>query len=129
MVLTLFDSLSHSFILNVQDTCWSAYFSPEEIEKIKRFDAVELPLLPFDTSAYVDELKATPKSILYDKVNEGTYASNSGRKWIQVCYNACFRLVQSGFFPLRDVTEQGIGKRMWSCVDTCFDFSTSICIR
>jgi len=121
--------LCHSFILNVQDTCWNAYFSKEEIEEIKRFHAVELPLLPSDTSAYLDELKVTPKSMLYGKVNEGFFASNSDQKWIQDCYNACFRLVESGFFPLRDVTEQGIGKRMWSCVDTCFDFSAVKCIR
>lgn len=121
--------MCHSFILNVQDNCWNAYFSEEEIEEIKSFHAVGLPWLPSDTKSYIDELQDTPKNNLHDKVNEVTYTSNSDRKWIQDCYNACFRLVHSGFFPLRDVTEQGIGKRMWCCVDSCFDFSTTKCIR
>ncbi|EPB81138.1 hypothetical protein HMPREF1544_12160 [Mucor circinelloides 1006PhL] len=123
-----YEHLCHSFILNVQDTSWNAYFSEEEIEEIKRFHVVELPVLPSDTSTYLDELKVTPKSMLHGKVNEGTFACNSDQKWIQDCYNACIRLVQSGFFPLRHVTEQGIGKRMWSCVDTCFEFSAVKCI-
>lgn len=128
MLLTLIDSLSHSFILDAQDSCWESYFSEQEVDEIRCFRAVNLPVLLFDAKIFLDQLEATSKHSLYDKVNERTYAANSDEKWIQGAYNNCFRLIQSGFFPLHDVTEQGIGKRMWSCVDSCFDFSAVRCI-
>ncbi|KAL9539817.1 hypothetical protein PS6_011040 [Mucor atramentarius] len=123
-----YEHLSHSLILDAQDSCWESYFSEQEMDEIRRFRAVNLPVLPFDVKRFLDQLDAIPKHNLYDKVNEHTYAANSDEKWIQEVYNNCFRLTKSGFFPLHDVTEQGIGKRMWSCVDSCFDFSTVKCI-
>ncbi|GAN10042.1 hypothetical protein MAM1_0315d09576 [Mucor ambiguus] len=50
------------------NTCWNDYSSSEEMKEIKSFQAKKLPLLPSDTKVYMDELKATPKSTLYEKM-------------------------------------------------------------
>lgn len=115
-------------ILNVQDTCWSTYFTPDEIQEIKTYQAIELPLLPPNIIAFLDELKATPRDKLYEFLNGVNYAPHTDEHWIQSTYNDCFRLLRSGFFPLHGVTEQGIGKRMWSCLDKCFDYLAVRCI-
>lgn len=124
-----FDSLSHSLILHINDACWKEYFSCEEIQEIQQYQAIQLSPPTADIQEFFNELKDTPRDDLYNKINDKTYIVNSDQKWVQDCYNACFRLVESGFFPLQDVTEQGIGKRIWSCVDSCYDFSTVRCIR
>ncbi|KAL9547012.1 hypothetical protein PS6_007355 [Mucor atramentarius] len=87
--------------MDVRDSCWKEYFSNAEIDEIKRYEAIELPDLPVDVKAYMDELTATPRSELFEK---------------------------SGFHRLTDVTEQGMGRRVWSCVDKCFDFSGIRCL-
>ncbi|KAL7321439.1 hypothetical protein PS15m_001201 [Mucor circinelloides] len=120
--------LSHSLVFDVNDNCWESYFTDAKIKEIKEFNAVPLPVLPYDVKTYLDELEATSNADLYGKVNATQFEPNTDCKWIQDSYNSCFRLLKSGFFPLNDVTEQGIGKRIWSCLDTCFDFSTIRCV-
>ncbi|KAL7309982.1 hypothetical protein PS15m_010796 [Mucor circinelloides] len=119
-----YEHLSHSLIMDIRHKCWLSYFSLEEIDEIKCHEAVQLPLLSSNLKSYIDQLVATPRSTLYETLNEVTHAPETDEHWIQDAYNNCFRSVGSGFFPLHDVTEQGIGKRMWSCVDKCFDYSS-----
>ncbi|KAK4512003.1 uncharacterized protein ATC70_004002 [Mucor velutinosus] len=122
------EHLCHSLIMDVRDRCWNDYFSPAEMEEIKSYKALQLPVLPSNVTTYMEELLNTPRDQLYTKVNEVTFAPNTHEYWIQDSYNNAIRLVQSGFFPLRDVTEQGMGRRMWSCVDKCFDFAAVRCV-
>jgi len=103
--------------MDVRDSCWKKYFSSAEIDEIRRYEAIELPDLPVDVKAYMDELTATPRSELFEKVNQAFHPANTDKYWIQDTYNNCVRLAQSGFYPLNDVIEQGMGRRIWSCVD------------
>ncbi|EPB80999.1 hypothetical protein HMPREF1544_12313 [Mucor circinelloides 1006PhL] len=122
------EHLCHSLLMDVRDSCWKEYFSSAEIDEIRRYEAIELPDLPVDVKAYMDELTATPRSELFEKVNQAFHPANTDKYWIQDTYNNCARLAQSGFYPLNDVTEQGLGRRIWSCVDKCFDFSRIRCL-
>ncbi|GAN11802.1 hypothetical protein MAM1_0985d11403 [Mucor ambiguus] len=123
------EHLAHSLVLNVQDHCWQEYFTDSELDEIKYYKAIELPVLPSNVQVLLDDLKTTANSNLYNKVTQEIHASTSDEKWVQDAYNTCFRLIQSGVFPLSsDITEQAIGKRMWSCLDACFDFSNIRCI-
>lgn len=124
----LFNSLSHSLILNVRDSCWNDYFSPEEMDEIERHEAVQSPALTCDIKTYIDELTITPRSVLNEKANEVAHAPSTSKHWIQDTYNNCVRLVQSGFFALHDIPEQGMNKRLWTCEDKCFDVSNVRCI-
>ncbi|CAO3623644.1 unnamed protein product [Mucor fragilis] len=125
-----YEHLCHSLIFHVEDDCWNDYFSQEEINEISNAHALQLPSLPVDIKIFIEQLEATPKNALYENLNSVPYPLDSDQKWVQDAYNSCLRLIKSGYFPLRgDVTEQGIGKRMWSCVDKCFDFSSVRCVR
>lgn len=114
--------------MDVRDSCWKEYFSNAEIDEIKRYEAIELPDLPVDAKAYMDELTATPRSELFEKANQVFHPANADKYWIQDTYNNSVRLAQSVFRRLTDVTEQGMGRRVWSCVDKCFDFADIRCL-
>lgn len=124
----LFVSLSHSLILNVQDSCWQEYFSPSEIEEIADYRSVDLPPAP-ELDIYLDGLKSLSPERLYTKLVSEELPIQSTNKWIQDSFYQSIRLFKSGFFPINNVTEGGLVKRIWSCVDACFDFSAITCTR
>ncbi|KAL9552063.1 hypothetical protein MBANPS3_003956 [Mucor bainieri] len=84
-----YEHLSHSLIFHIEDRCWADYFTAAEIDEIKSVNTVELPSLPDTVKAYLDQLKATPKTTLYDILNAETFPIESDQKWIQDAFNAC----------------------------------------
>ncbi|KAL9559486.1 hypothetical protein MBANPS3_000402 [Mucor bainieri] len=49
----------------------------------------------------------------------------SDEKWIQDAFSQAIRLIRSSFIPVSTskTTEDGLLKRIWNCIDTCYDFS------
>ncbi|KAL7319112.1 hypothetical protein PS15m_002282 [Mucor circinelloides] len=91
--------------------------------------SVELPPVPGEVEAYLSELRGLCPRDLYTKVSSEELALNSDVKWVQDAFSQSIRLVQSVFFPVNNITEGGLVKRVWGCLDTCFDFSRITCIR
>ncbi|KAL7315135.1 hypothetical protein PS15m_006626 [Mucor circinelloides] len=77
---------------------------------------------------YLNQLKDVEAQDLYEAVISKKFGLESNGKWVQDCFYDCIRLLRSDFFPLTNVSEAGIVKRMWSCLDACFDFSVIKCI-
>lgn len=48
-----------SFILDLADPLWANYFSAEEINEVRTFNSVQLPVLEDETQKYID-LYITP---------------------------------------------------------------------
>ncbi|KAL0135298.1 hypothetical protein V8B55DRAFT_1299334, partial [Mucor lusitanicus] len=86
-----------------------------------------LPVLSVEVETYIQELANSDPSELYTKVNADDFAMESDLNWIQKFYQDTFRLLRSGFFSLGSQTEANLIKRVWPCVDTCFDFSNIRC--
>lgn len=121
--------MSHSLILNINDNDWLNYFTEVELAEVRNHHSVELPPVPVEVEAYLSELRGLCPRDLYTKVSSEELALNSDVKWVQDAFSQSIRLVQSGFFPVNNITEDGLVKRVWGCLDTCFDFSRITCIR
>lgn len=116
-------------IFDVKDKCWTEYFSPDELLEIQEYKSVNLPPVPNEMQFYLNQLKDVEAQDLYEAVISKKFGLESNGKWVQDCFYDCIRLLRSDFFPLTNVSEAGIVKRMWSCLDACFDFSVIKCIR
>ncbi|GAN11664.1 hypothetical protein MAM1_0789d11243, partial [Mucor ambiguus] len=115
---------THSLILDITDSCWEDVFDDKEQDEIRAFRSVKMPAMSVEVETYLTQLENMPASELRKEVYRGDFAIESDCYWIQKSYQDSFRLLRSGFFPLHSQTEGNIVKRVWSCVDTCFDFST-----
>lgn len=104
-------------------------FDVKEMEEIRSFRFAELPVLSVEVETYIQELANSDPSELYTKVNADDFAMESDLNWIQKFYQDTFRLLRSGFFSLGSQTEANLIKRVWPCVDTCFDFSNIRCAK
>ncbi|GAN04144.1 hypothetical protein MAM1_0056c03604 [Mucor ambiguus] len=82
-----------------------------------------MPVMSVEVELYLNELADLDAIQLLEKVDAGAFPMESDCKWIQNSYRDAFRLLRSGFFPLNSQTEGNVMKQVWSCVDTCFDFS------
>ncbi|CAO0793120.1 unnamed protein product [Mucor circinelloides] len=122
------EHLCHSLIFDVKDKCWTEYFSPDEVLEIQEYKSVNLPPVPNEMQFYLNQLKDVEAQDLYEAVISKKFGLESNGKWVQDCFYDCIRLLRSDFFPLTNVLEAGIVKRMWSCLDACFDFSAIKCI-
>ncbi|KAL9538383.1 hypothetical protein PS6_011572 [Mucor atramentarius] len=121
--------LSHSLILNIKDKRWYEYFSPAEIEEIRNYRPVDLPPVPQELDTYLNELKSVPsKDLYYAKLVSQELPLESSSKWAQDSFYNCIQLLKSGFFPITNVSESVLVKRLWSCLDASFDFSDIKCI-
>ncbi|KAK4520018.1 Asparagine-rich protein (ARP protein) [Mucor velutinosus] len=124
-----YEHLSHSLILNVRDKGWLKYFTSEELEEITTYKAINLPDVPEDVQSYLNDLRSLTPEDLYGKVVCEKLPLQSDKKWVQDSFYQCIRLLDSGFFPMnKNVTEGGLVKRVWGCLDTCFDYSEISCI-
>ncbi|KAK4520022.1 succinate--CoA ligase beta chain [Mucor velutinosus] len=119
----------HSLILDVNDACWSEVFESDEIEEIRSFRSVEMPVMSAEVESYIQALNTLNPSQLYAKVDSGVHDIASDSSWLQKSYRDAFRLLQSDFFPMESQTEGNVVKRVWSCLDSCFDFSTIKSVR
>lgn len=120
----------HSLILDVHNKGWLQYFEESELAEIRNYKCTDLPLIPEEVEKYLGELKGLCPEDLYTKVSSEILPLNSNTKWVQDTFAQAMRLIQPGFVPIGgNVTEGGLLKRMWGCVDSCFDFSTITCIR
>lgn len=86
-----------------------------------------MPLTP-ELDIYLDELKYLSPDDLYAKLLSEKLPMGSNKKRIQDLFYQSICLLESGGFSINNVTESGIVKRIWSCVDACFDFSAITCI-
>lgn len=82
-----------------------------------------------EVETYLWQLQNVSPFELQKTVASGDHAIESDSYWIQKAYLDAFRLLKSGFIPLQSQTEGNIVKRVWPCLDTCFDFSTVKTVR
>lgn len=94
------------------------------MEETSRFRSVELPAMSVEVETYLQELADLNLQQLYSKVDSGVYGLASDCSWLQKLYRDGIRLLQSDFFPLESQTEDNVVRRVWSCLDSCFDFIT-----
>ncbi|KAF1799270.1 hypothetical protein FB192DRAFT_1385901 [Mucor lusitanicus] len=121
------EHLAHSLILNVKDNDWYNYFSPEEMDEIASYFPVDFPPVA-ELDTYLNKLESLSSEELYEKLVSEKLPLASNDKWIQDSFYQCLRLLKSGFLPLvNGQSEGGLGKRMWSCIDPCFDFCQIDC--
>ncbi|KAK4509998.1 uncharacterized protein ATC70_006167 [Mucor velutinosus] len=121
------EHMAHSFILDAKDEGWLKYFTRSELNEISAYKAIQLPEAPEEVVNYLNTLKSDTAEDLTDKVEHQKLPLNSDRKWIQDSYSQCIRLINSGFLPSdKNTTEAGLIKRVWSCIDACFDYSSKI---
>ncbi|KAF1796628.1 hypothetical protein FB192DRAFT_1402969 [Mucor lusitanicus] len=114
---------THSLILDISDKCWEKIFEKDEKNEIRSYRCTDLPVMSPEVESYLKELQGLSGVDLKKKVDSGDFPTESDSSWLQKSYQDAFRLVRSGFFPLQGQTETDLVKRVWSCVDTCFDFS------
>ncbi|GAN11673.1 hypothetical protein MAM1_0801d11254 [Mucor ambiguus] len=123
------EHLSHSFIFNCQDKQWLKYFTEDEIQEIRDFRFPDLPPPPEDLQTYLDLLETMDSDELSNSIATNQFPLESDAKWAQDAYSQAVRLLRSGFFTKKkDITETQLLKRVWTCIDTCFDFSNITCI-
>lgn len=115
--------------MDVTDSCWLDVFGKEERDEIRGFRCVDIPDLSVEVDTYLNQLEDLDVSKLHERVDSGDFKMESDSKWIQKSYRDAFRLLKSDFFPIQNQTEGSVVKRVWSCVDTCYDFSTIKCVR
>lgn len=128
--LISFFSLSHSIILDVQDKGWLEYFEESELAEIRHYKCTDLPPVKEEVEKYLSELRGISRQELYTKISPEEIPLQADKKWVQDTFAQSVRLLRSGFVPIGgNVTEGGLLKRVWGCVDSCFDFSTITCIR
>ncbi|KAL9548249.1 hypothetical protein MBANPS3_005776 [Mucor bainieri] len=120
------EHLAHSLILNVKDNDWYNYFSPQEMDEITGYLPVDFPPVA-ELDTYLNQLESLSSEELYEKLVSEKLPLTSNDKWIQDSFYQCFRLLKSGFIPINGQSEGGLGKRMWSCLDQCFDFCQIDC--
>lgn len=94
------------------------------MEGISGFCSVELPATSVEVETYLQDLADMNPEQLYSKVDSGVYDLASDCSWLQKSYRDGIRLLQSDFFPLESQTEDNVVRSVWSCLDSCFDFST-----
>lgn len=116
-------------MFNAQDNEWLEYFTEEEIIEIKDRNSVNLLAIPQELEPYMHQLQSMSPSDLYAKVTGESFPLESDCKWAQDSLYQTFRLLRSGFFNVKNVSEGGLIKRVWSCIDSCFGFSTITCIK
>lgn len=109
--------------MDINDACWSEVFEADEIEEIRGFRSVEMPVMSMEVESYIQALNTLHPSQLYTKVDSGVHDIASDSSWLQKSYRDAFRLLQSDFFPMESQTEGNVVKRVWSSLDCCFDFS------
>ncbi|EPB90443.1 hypothetical protein HMPREF1544_02651 [Mucor circinelloides 1006PhL] len=108
----------HSLILDINDACWSEVFEADEIEEIRGFRSVEMPVMSMEVESYIQALNTLHPSQLYTKVDSGVHDIASDSSWLQKSYRDAFRLLQSDFFPMESQTEGNVVKRVWFLPDT-----------
>ncbi|KAI9364102.1 hypothetical protein BD770DRAFT_309044, partial [Pilaira anomala] len=120
----------HSMIMDPDDRCWTDVFTSEELDEIRKFNLKPLPQLPEEMKLYMDEFR-TYNDIeeLYEKVQERKLHPKRDPclKWVQDSLYNCLKLFFAEYLPLTDQTEGDLMRRIWSCVDTVFDFSSLKC--
>jgi len=96
--------------LDVTDSCWLDAFGKEERHKIRGFRCVDIiPDLSLEVDTYLKQLEDFDASESHARVDSGDFRMESDSKWIR---------------------KGSVVKRVWSCVDTCFDFCTiKKCVR
>lgn len=129
LLITFECSPCHSLILNITDSCWLEAFKKEERDEIRAYRIVELPAMSMEVEGYLQQLNTLDQDQLYEKIDSGVYEIASDSSWIQKAYRDAFRLLESRFFPIESQTEGNLVRRVWSCVDSCFDFSTIKSVR
>lgn len=82
-----------------------------------------------EVECYLNELESLSSKDLYKRLSYEELPFNSDVKWIQDSLSQSLRLLKSGFLPANNITEGGLVKRVWCCLDACFDFSKIKCIR
>ncbi|CAO3615697.1 unnamed protein product [Mucor fragilis] len=119
---------SHSLILDVSDKCWLNIFQESEMDEIRRFRSVQKPLLSLEVETYFKELEDLDSEELFNKVDLGDYDVKSDLGWLQKSYRDTYRLLHSDFFPITSETEANVMRRVWSPLDTSFDFCQIKCV-
>lgn len=109
-------------ILDANDGSWLEYFEENKLVEIRSHRCTDLPPMPEEVETYLEELKGLSPQELYTKLSSEEISLNSDIKWVQESFSQSVRLLQSGFVPISNITEGGLLKRVWGCVDTCFDF-------
>ena len=85
--------------------------------------------MPSDVSSYLNQLQGLTTDDLYKKLHDDNFPMGSNLEWIRVSYLSVFRLVRSDFFPINKRTEGDLVKKVWSIIDSCFDFGNINCTR
>ncbi|KAL9547024.1 hypothetical protein PS6_007367 [Mucor atramentarius] len=119
---------SHSLILDITDSCWHDVFSPAERDEICGFQSIDLPNMSNEAEDYLQKLGGLDEVELLAKLESDELRMETDSNWIQKSYRDAFRLLRSDFFPLQNQTEGNVVKRVWSCVGSCFDFSSIKCV-
>ena len=63
----LHGSSSHSLIMDVMDPCWEIYFTPGEMEEIRKYHRPQLKPLPVEVEEYLNKFAGVvcPLSLLF----------------------------------------------------------------
>lgn len=121
-----FEHPVHSMVLDISDKSWLKYFTPAEIQEIKNHQKKVLVDLPSVMEDYMKKLRECQnvtllKSMLKEEL------SNPGCEWIRSSLLQFIHLFKCGYLPLSAHTEGDILRRIWSFVDTAFDYSKIDC--
>ncbi|KAG2220000.1 hypothetical protein INT45_001899 [Circinella minor] len=53
----IYEHSSHSVILDVMDSCWRTYFTPDEMKEIRNYHKPQLKPLPVELKEYLDKFR------------------------------------------------------------------------
>ncbi|KAI9311337.1 hypothetical protein BX666DRAFT_1997377 [Dichotomocladium elegans] len=113
-----------SLIMDPSDPIWAKDMTEDERNGIKSFKRQSVSPLPDDLATLLhtyrdkksfEEIEAHNIRLKYSPTNQPDH------HWVKRSIDDCLNVLRINFFGRKEITEQDYMKRVWICIDKCFD--------
>ncbi|KAF7721834.1 hypothetical protein EC973_004097, partial [Apophysomyces ossiformis] len=118
---------AHSFVLDVQDGCWEAVFTKEELRQLQIAGQNALPKVPASLKLFFSQFsdKTTVEDLwtVASKAAPFDPAVQFDEDWAVRCVQELLSMYRRKVFErvARSGSERDFVVRLWRCLDLCFD--------
>ncbi|KAG2233278.1 hypothetical protein INT48_001590, partial [Thamnidium elegans] len=114
-------------VLDIGDKTWGEYFTDEELHELQTFQNKQFEEIPAEVDVYMDSLtQFIDPEDLRSNLKEELKCTSC--EWVRWTILGFMKLFDCNYLPLNNQSEGDLLRRVWSFVDSVFDYSKINCI-
>ncbi|KAI9272830.1 hypothetical protein BDA99DRAFT_499349 [Phascolomyces articulosus] len=119
-----YEHSSHSLIFDIIDPCWETYFTPNEMEEIRKHHKPQLKSLPVELKEYLNKFAGVHEleKLINIHMQNRFHPSQADLYWVEQTIGDILGLYYYQY-DVDNKTEADVVRRLWGFIEKCFDES------